>query len=120
MFYSMHKQLGTILQMPDNHEKKNMIKIAVYTHRLIMAAEQLKQDISLGKIQWPHINIQQHFQEIWVDIEDNFDSSVVQEYFAPMFAIMIEANKAITNKKLDTAQKKLSLFKTALEPVLQG
>lgn len=47
MFYSMHKQLGIILKNPDLQERKELTKIAVYTHRLVIAAEQLKQDIAL-------------------------------------------------------------------------
>ena len=68
MFYSMHDQIGGVLHIADQDKKNKMAKIMVYSHRLIMAAEQLKQDIELGKVQRPNIYVHTHFQEIWADI----------------------------------------------------
>lgn len=70
MFYTMHDQIGDLLHITDQVERIKKTKITVYTHRLIMAAEQLKQDIALDKVQRPNIYVHTHFQEVWNDINN--------------------------------------------------
>lgn len=77
----MHQQIQTLLKAPNSEEKNKIARIIVYSHRLIMGAEQLKQDIQLGKVQRPKIYTHTHFQEIWEDIYRDCDAQTIQESF---------------------------------------
>lgn len=119
MFYSMHQQVGKLLPVQDIKERNKVAKIMVYTHRLIMAAEKLKQDIQLGKIKRPEINVRGHFQEIRYDIFSWISEDDRKIYFNTFYATMKKAENYIIQQKVHLAIKELSLFKTALEPTLQ-
>lgn len=120
MFYTMHDQIGTLLHVTDQEEKNKMAKIIVYSHRLIMAAEQLKQDIELGKVQRPNIYVHTHFQEIWADIHGAwFSTQDMDKFFTPYFKIMKKVGSYTDNRKEELAIKELSKFKEMIEPTLQ-
>lgn len=114
-FYSMHQQIQTLLKVPNSEEKNKIARIIVYSHRLIMAAEQLKQDIQLGKIQRPNIYTHTHFQEIWEDIYRDCDAQTIQESFWEFYETMKNTDEHIRKNRVDEAIQTLNLFKSALE-----
>lgn len=117
IFYTMHHDLEKLLKLPKTAEVLKTIKIMVYTHRIIMAAEQLKQDIQLGKIQRPNIYIHTHFEDTRKDIQRNCDDTTIQKYFEIFYELIDEASSQINKRDLDAAEKTLARFKSALDPI---
>jgi len=106
LFYTMHKQIQTLLKNPNSKDAR----IIVYSHRFIMAAEQLKQNIQVGTAKWSGIETHKYFQEILADTYDQTES------FIEFYKAIKETDSYIKEKKRKKAIEKLNTFKTALEP----
>jgi hypothetical protein len=112
LFYTMHKQIQTLLKMPKGEEKNRIARTIVYNHRMIMAAEQLKQDIQLKKVRWKDIT-HAYFQETLSDMYDHCDSETIQEYYDAIKSVDYYIKKSQPKKAVEI----LSTFKSALDPI---